>query len=98
MGLDGWNLPEEREGRPAPDDLVERRKAVAAIPQQVEPGLGVRQDVYGGIPAVVVEVFDPARTVLYLHGGGYRLGEAAGWTGFASRLALASRARVVLLD
>ncbi|MCF2528021.1 alpha/beta hydrolase [Yinghuangia soli] len=98
MGLDVWNLPAEREGVPAPDELVERRKAVAAIPQQVEPGVDVHQQQYGGVPAVVVSVPEPARTVFYLHGGGYRLGEAAGWTGFASRLALAAEARIVLVD
>ncbi|WP_436774930.1 alpha/beta hydrolase fold domain-containing protein [Yinghuangia sp. YIM S09857] len=98
MGLDAWNLPGEREGRPAPDDLAERRKAISAIPQQVEPGASVSQEVFGGVPAVVVTVAEPVRTVFYLHGGGYRLGEAAGWTGFASRLATAAEARVVLVD
>lgn len=98
MGLDGWNLPGEREGRPAPDDLAERRKAISAIPQQVEPGATVSQEVFGGVPSVVVAVADPVRTVFYLHGGGYRLGEAAGWTGFASRLATAADARIVLVD
>lgn len=98
MGLDGWNLPGEREGRPAPEDLAERRKAVAAVPQQVEPGVTVSHEVFGGVPSVVVAVPEPVRTVFYLHGGGYRLGEAAGWTGFASRLAVAADARIVLVD
>ncbi|GAA4958739.1 alpha/beta hydrolase [Yinghuangia aomiensis] len=98
MSLDGWNLPEERAGRPAPDDLAARRKAVAGIPQQVEPGATVRPETLGGTPALVVEPPAPGRTLFYLHGGGYRLGEAAGWTGFASRLALAAQARIVLVD
>lgn len=98
MGLDGWGLPEEREGRPAAEELVARRKVVAGIPQQVPLGVTVANEAFGGVPAVVVASEDPGRTILYLHGGGYRLGEAAGWTGFAGRLALAADVRVVLVD
>ncbi|MDI2125896.1 alpha/beta hydrolase [Yinghuangia seranimata] len=98
MGLEAWNLPDERVGRPAPDDLAERRKAVAQLPQNPDPAAVVRSRAYGGVACLVVEAPEPDVTVLYLHGGGYRLGEAAGWTEFAARLASAAHARIVLVD
>lgn len=61
---------------------------------------------FGGVPAAVVHpgvgpgpVADTAATaapIVHLHGGGYRLGAAAGWVGFAHRLATATGRRVVV--
>ncbi|WP_406295180.1 alpha/beta hydrolase [Embleya sp. NBC_00888] len=98
MSLDGWNLPPVREGRAASDELDARRRGTAAYRQDPEPGVTVRQELVGGVPCTFLEVPDPALTLLYFHGGGYRMGDAAGWLGFGSRIALAARARVVLVE
>jgi len=98
MSLDGWNLPAVREGRGASEELEARRRGTAAYREDPEPGVTVRQDLLGGVPCTILEVPDPAATLLYLHGGGYRMGDAAGWLGIGSRIALAARVRVVLAD
>ena len=38
------------------------------------------------------------RTLVYFHGGGFRLGTARGWRTFGSRIAAAANTRVVLVD
>jgi acetyl esterase/lipase len=98
MSLDGWNLPPMRDGRPASEELDARRRGTAAYREDPEPGVTVRQELTGGVPCTYLEVPDPALTLLYFHGGGYRMGDADGWLGLASRIALAARARVVLPD
>ena len=40
----------------------------------------------------------PERSVLYLHGGGYVIGSAAGYRDVAARLAVGANARVVAID
>jgi len=47
---------------------------------------------------VVCEPPSPAGTIAYFHGGGYRLGSAAGSTAWGSRLAKATGSRVVVVD
>ncbi|MEM9622287.1 MAG: alpha/beta hydrolase, partial [Pseudomonadota bacterium] len=47
---------------------------------------------------VSVPESDASRAVLYLHGGGYVIGSKGGYSEFASRLARACRARVLVLD
>jgi len=61
-------------------------------------GIEPRVETRGRVQAFVCEPAVPTCTFLYLHGGGYRLGEAAGWIPFAARLATATSARVVLVD
>ena len=61
-------------------------------------GIEPRVETRGRVQAFVCEPDEPTSTFLYLHGGGYRLGEAAGWIPFAARLATATSARVVLVD
>ena len=95
-----WDLPPVRDGRPAPDDLVQMRVTVAGFnaATPVEPGVSVDEHEFAGVACTVVATPAPARTLLYFHGGGYRLGAATGWTAFASRVATAADARVVLAD
>ncbi|NGN70506.1 alpha/beta hydrolase, partial [Streptomyces sp. A7024] len=57
----------------------------------------------GAIPAAVVDPPGVVRPealppIVHLHGGGYRLGTAAGWVGFAGRLAAATGRRVIVPD
>jgi acetyl esterase/lipase len=98
MSLDGWNLPPLRDGRRATEELAARRRGTAAYREDPEPGVTVRQELLGGVPCTFVEVPDPALTLVYFHGGGYRMGDADGWLGIGSRIASAARARVVLPD
>ena len=108
-----WVLPETRRSTmPTPDDLAARRAAAGAAPRPAEvPGVEVASVRYGDVPCVVCEPSRPQgasrsqgtaprpRGVLvYFHGGGYRLGSAAGFTPFAARLARATGARVVAVD
>jgi len=95
-----WNLPPPRAGREAGADLIQRRAETAEFQkaQPVAPGVSIGEAVYGGVPSLVCEPPVRRATVLYLHGGGFRLGSARGWAGFASRLAIAAEARIVVPD
>ncbi|MGP0030518.1 MAG: alpha/beta hydrolase [Acidimicrobiales bacterium] len=95
------NLPPLRPaGRAAPKELVARREEVATAmaDQPVTPGVEVAEDSLGGVACVSCRPPAPASTVLYLHGGGYRLGSARSWISFASRMAAAAAAQVVIAD
>jgi len=52
----------------------------------------------GGVPCVVCQPMNPVASLVYLHGGGFRLGSASGSTAFGLRLADAARVRVVIVD
>jgi len=95
----GWDLPALRPGRPAPADLVERRAGLRAM-AVATPAEGVEQrDIdWGGVPSLVFEPESARSTVLYLHGGGYRIGHPTMWVSFGSRLALETSSRVVVPD
>ncbi len=93
-------LPPLRPGYPAADDLVERRARMAAdwTKAPLEPGTAIREAAFGGVASLVAEPTQPAGTLLYFHGGGYRLGSPAGWASFASRLSATTGLRVVVAD
>src|SRR5262245_50057119 len=95
-----WTLPEQRAGREAPPDLLERRALVGGGDDQqvIAGGVAAEDTEVGGVPCVVCSPASPARTLVYFHGGGYRLGTARGWVTFGSNLAAASTTRVVLVD
>lgn len=50
----------------------------------------------GGVDCVLVEASDARATMLYMHGGGFRVGEPATYIGLASRLAIRAGLRIVL--
>jgi monoterpene epsilon-lactone hydrolase len=54
----------------------------------------------GGVPAawIAAPEADPARVILYLHGGGYVIGSINTHKELAARLSRAARARVLLID
>jgi len=95
-----WNLPPERAGLPAPESLTARRDGAAAVmaDKPTAPGTTARDETIGGVGCVVCRPAAPTSTVLYLHGGGYRLGAARSWTSFATGLAAAADTQVVIAD
>jgi monoterpene epsilon-lactone hydrolase len=97
-----WKLPAERAGRPAPADLVQRRAQIdTVITADAGPGVVVSDRSLGGVACMVCEPGGDegaGTTVLYFHGGGYRLGAPRGWIGLAGALARAAGARVVVPD
>jgi epsilon-lactone hydrolase len=100
MTLERWKLPAERiSSYPTPADLLLRRSgAASAPPVGSTAGVSVRDVIFGGVPCVVCEPARPLHTALYFHGGGYRLGSADRSTPFATRLADAMEATVVVVD
>ncbi|MDB5397240.1 MAG: putative acetyl-hydrolase LipR [Rhodospirillales bacterium] len=90
--------PPLRAGQPATADLLARRARMPAAwtPDMLEPGFSARVAVIGGVAFLVCGPGDA--TILYLHGGGYRMGSPAAWANFASRLASATECRVVVPD
>ncbi|OHV31314.1 MULTISPECIES: alpha/beta hydrolase fold domain-containing protein [Pseudofrankia] len=96
----GWPLPPLRPSTiRTPADLAARRAAVGALALPAPaPDVVVRDARYAGVPCVVCTPPEPRDVLVYLHGGGYRLGSAAQFTPFAARLARAARARVVVVD
>ena len=95
-----WTLPEQRPGHEASSDLVERRALAAGgfAPQVIADGVSAEVTRIAGVPCVVCSPSSPDRSLVYFHGGGYRLGSAAGWRTFGSSVAAASNTRVVLVD
>jgi acetyl esterase/lipase len=87
-----YPLPEEREGREADESLQARRQATGIA----DPAKVAKYPRIAGVPCLVVGDEAASRIILHMHGGGYRLGYAAGWTGFAARLAAEADARVIL--
>jgi epsilon-lactone hydrolase len=89
-----WTLPPLRAGHPPSEDLVVRRARAAGGPA----GETAIEEQIGGVRCLTVSADDPERTILYLHGGGYRMGRPEPWVAYARRLAVAARARIVLPD
>jgi monoterpene epsilon-lactone hydrolase len=101
-----WGLPPDRDGYAADADLESRRAQAAAFwaTQPEDPRVRVERTEHGGVPCVDVTPLvgphtgDGGPLIAYFHGGGYRMGTASGWVGFATRVVLLSGARVVLVD
>jgi acetyl esterase/lipase len=82
------------------DLLAAQRQADPSPPRRVAATLDVRRGERGGLPCfdLTVRGASPARTVVYLHGGGYVGGlDRAQWT-YAARLVRGLGVRVVLPD
>jgi monoterpene epsilon-lactone hydrolase len=91
-------LPPLRTGVAAPAVLTERRAAAERRPSDAGPGVTVDSPRPGGVPCIRVTVDEPKATIVYLHGGGFRMGSAAGWRAVGGRLARAVQAEVILPD
>jgi acetyl esterase/lipase len=70
----------------------------AWTPDMLEPRIEARDTVIGEIDCLVCEPAAVLDTILYLHGGGYRMGSPAAWANFASRLAAETDCRIVVPD
>lgn len=92
-----WKLPALRESTyPTPDDLTARREGIAALePPPPAPGVEVTDETFGGVACIVSSPPEARRTVVYFHGGGYRLGSPEASVAFTTRMAAATAARVV---
>lgn len=90
-----WQLPPIRAGRPASQDLQQRR---ARAEQMMPPDAALVEQSIGGIRCFTTTPTHPALTILYFHGGGYRMGNPASWGPFARRISDAATATVVLPD
>jgi acetyl esterase/lipase len=88
---DTWRLPPLRAGHPASEDLLERR--VKAGGNASAPD---HERVIGGVRCIATSAAQPQRRILYFHGGGYRMGSPVAWLPYATRLAEAADAEVIL--
>ena len=97
---DGWGLPSERQGWPASSDLLDRRRALRALvdKQVVDPGATAHARTIADVKCIEVAARESRGVMMYAHGGGFRMGDADLWTGFASRLAVVSGLRIILPD
>jgi monoterpene epsilon-lactone hydrolase len=97
---EAWALPALRTSSyPTPEDLTARRDGMAALSGgEPAPGVETLDVVVGGVPCVVCEPPSPRASIVYFHGGGYRLGSAAFSTPFGTQMAAATGARVTVVD
>ncbi|MGU3584389.1 alpha/beta hydrolase [Rhodococcus sp. C26F] len=88
-------LPTERTGTPAGPELQQKRALFSAT--DIDPALGVTADAtdLAGVPCRTIRAGDTA-TVLYLHGGGYRMGSPEAYNAYAGKIAAGADATVVL--
>ncbi len=94
-------LPLQRMGHPAAPDLLTRRARMPGVwtTEMLEPGVTARNAAIGGVTCLICEGDDgDDGTILYFHGGGYRMGSPAAWANFASRLVAATGCKVVVPD
>jgi acetyl esterase/lipase len=57
-----------------------------------------RDAMIGGVGCLVCEGETPSGTILYFHGGGYRMGSTAAYANFGTRLAAITGCRVVVVE
>lgn len=95
-----WTLPPSREGFAADDALIASRAATEGLSaiQVVHPSARIARQRIAGTSCLVVEAPGARATMIYAHGGGFRMGEPGTWAGLASRLASAAHLRVVVPD
>jgi epsilon-lactone hydrolase len=94
-----WRLPDERASTtPTPAALSDLRAAIPKPAPTSTPTVEVTAATLGGVPCIVCTPFEPVASLVYLHGGGFRLGSAAGSTAYGTRMAEAARVRVVVVD
>lgn len=92
-------LPPRRQGRPASPQLLERRAGGGRLGEQpVDAAVKTEFATIAGVRCAVCTPRSPRGVMIELHGGGYRLGSAAAWRPFGSRLAAACGLQVVIPD
>ena len=94
-----WSLPPLRESARVASDELRATREMAATPRgDARAGVAVATTTLGGVECVTCTPESPGATVLYFHGGGYRMGAPAAWVAFTSAVAEAGGARVVAAD
>ncbi|MCD2097504.1 alpha/beta hydrolase fold domain-containing protein [Rhodococcus rhodochrous] len=88
-------LPAERTGTPASPQLLERRAMFAVTDIDAALGVTAGDTEFAGVPCRTVRAGDRA-TILYLHGGGYRMGSPEAYNAYAAKSAAGAEATVVL--
>ncbi|MBP1325983.1 acetyl esterase/lipase [Leucobacter exalbidus] len=79
--------------------LLDRRARVALAPALVpDPRTTVEEHRFGGVRCLSFAAPEASGTIIYLHGGGYRLGSPELFAPFAERLAHATGQRVIAVD
>ena len=92
-----WDLPPQRKGAPSSEALKQRRAAVAAAP--VDSSIAFEQSQIAGVRSLVFRSpRTDAGTMLYFHGGGYRLGAPEPWAAFADSLRDATGCTIIVPD
>ena len=94
-GAGAWDLPPLRTGYAADEALVERRARAAGSADAAERA---GEAVIGGVRCLVIEPrgCDARGEMIYLHGGGYRLGSPLAYVDYAQRIADAAGRRIIL--
>lgn len=89
-----WSLPPQRKGHDPDPSLLEKRVRAAGT---ISNDAKYVEASFGDVRCLVIEPEERVEgTVLYLHGGGYRLGSPIAYIDYAQRLACATGRRVVL--
>lgn len=88
-------LPPRRAGRPAPDAVVQRRVGMRNFPHLVDPRAEIVQQSVGGVDCLRVTPPTPRATMVYFHGGAFRIGAPARMAGFLSQFALLTGCAIV---
>jgi monoterpene epsilon-lactone hydrolase len=97
--LDRWRLPAQRQSTvPTPAALRALRATIASPVPSPTRTVTVAAETLGGVACVVCEPAEPLASLVYLHGGGFRLGSASGSAAFGVRMADAARVRVIAVE
>lgn len=80
--------------------LADQRASMDAAPQPLPDGVRVEEVTAGGVPGRVLTPCDamPGRSLLFLHGGGYRAGSSRSHLRLAGLIASATRAMCLSVD
>ena len=88
-------------GYAAPEDLIARRKLMDLAPQMFGSvrGVAIAEEVVGGVRCLRLRPAGKRRaTLIYLHGGGFRLCTPENYVGFVSHVAAAAAVEVIAPD
>ena len=83
---------------PTPVELRDQRASIPRPTPTSTATVEVTTENVGGVHCVVCQPEESLATLVHLHGGGFRLGSAAGSAAFGTRIADAAHVRVVLVD
>ena len=95
MSAGAWDLPPLRQGHPADAGLLERRaRAAGSVGERSAP----KEALIGGVRCLLIEPETGAAQgdILYLHGGGYRLGSPVAYIAYAQGIADQAGRRIIL--